>query len=153
MEVTARLLQRIKMPTPQQDIMNEGPGMKQRARETTAVGNEVMPRISAPPKAAPPSAKDLVNPDAKYGTRGKEQRIDTTNMTKQLGMPSYKHGTDFVPETGPAMLHKGEAVTPAKDNMKNMYSKITEGDAKPKKEIREMSVKKTHDGKHVVTHK
>ena len=30
--------------------------------------------------------------------------------------PSYATGTPFVPETGPAMLHRGEAVIPAKQN-------------------------------------
>ncbi len=142
---------------PVQDIMHEGPGLKQHMRETSAVANSVMPTTPAPKSTAgaePVKIKsDLVNPNGVFGTRGGEKRIDTKNMTKQLGMPSYKHGTDFVPETGPAMLHKGEKVTPAKENMKNnMYSKITEGDAKPKKEIKEMRVKKTHDGKHVVTH-
>lgn len=53
-----------------QNIMTEGPGLKQRARETAAVGNEVMPRVEAP-KAAPPSKKDLIRPDAKFGDRGK----------------------------------------------------------------------------------
>ncbi len=34
----------------------------------------------------------------------------------QFGWPQYKQGTPFVPETGPAILHKGEAVVPAEEN-------------------------------------
>ncbi len=32
-------------------------------------------------------------------------------------MPSYKEGTNYVPKTGPAILHKGEAVIPKEQNM------------------------------------
>jgi hypothetical protein len=32
------------------------------------------------------------------------------------GMPSYAAGTPYVPHTGPAMLHQGEKITPAKHN-------------------------------------
>lgn len=35
----------------------------------------------------------------------------------QHGMPSYKEGTKYVPKTGPAILHKGEAVIPKERNM------------------------------------
>ena len=132
-----------------QSIMTEGPGLKQRARETAAVGNEVMPRVEAP-KAFTPEKKDLIHPDAKFGDRGKEQRIDTSHMTPPLG--SFKHGTDYVPKTGVYKLHEGEAVTPKDKNMKNMYSKITEGDAKPKKEVKHVITKKLHDGKILHTH-
>ena len=31
-------------------------------------------------------------------------------------LPSYERGTDYVPETGPAILHKGEKVIPVADN-------------------------------------
>lgn len=75
---------------------------------------------------------------------------------EQLRAPhisSYKHGTDYVPKTGPALLHQGEKVIPAKENKMNPYEKITKGDAKPKKEIREMVHTKSHNGKHIVTHK
>jgi hypothetical protein len=36
---------------------------------------------------------------------------------------------------------------------RNPYKKITEGDKKPKKEISEISTKKSHDGKMVHTHR
>jgi hypothetical protein len=31
-------------------------------------------------------------------------------------IPKYQEGTDYVPKTGPAMLHRGEAVIPAEEN-------------------------------------
>ena len=48
----------------------------------------------------------------------------------------------------------GGLVTPQKDNsMAGMFDQITKGSDKPKKEIHEISIKKTHNGKHIVTHK
>lgn len=32
---------------------------------------------------------------------------------RQMGMPSYKNGTPFVPRTGPAIVHQGEMIVPA----------------------------------------
>jgi hypothetical protein len=64
-----------------------------------------------PPKDAKPVAMDKVNPGAKYGDRPGEKRINVSDMMKSL--PSYKDGTPSVPKTGPAILHKGEAVVPA----------------------------------------
>ena len=32
---------------------------------------------------------------------------------KTYAMPSYERGTDYVPRTGPAMIHQGEKITPA----------------------------------------
>ena len=49
----------------------------------------------------------------------------------------------------------GGLVTPQKDNsMAGMFDQITKGgEAKPKKEIKEMVHTKSHNGKHIVTHK
>lgn len=82
---------------------------------------------AAKPVAQQPSPADRVKPGAKYGDKPGEERIDVKDMTKPLAgqMPSYKDGTDYVPKTGPAMLHKGEAVVPKKDNM--VTDKITGG--------------------------
>jgi len=38
------------------------------------------------------------------------------------GISSYQYGTPFVPKTGLAMLHKGEAVIPANQNTYNTFS-------------------------------
>jgi hypothetical protein len=39
-------------------------------------------------------------------------------------IPSYEKGTDFVPETGPAYLHKGEKVVSKEKNMDDKISKV-----------------------------
>jgi hypothetical protein len=99
-------------------------------------------------KAAP---VDKVNPKGKYGDKPGEKRIDVSGMTKPL--PSYKHGIDYVPKTGPAILHKGERVTPEKDNMKDkVYGKVHEGDGKPPKKIKEIRTRKSASGGHIHEH-
>jgi hypothetical protein len=35
------------------------------------------------------------------------------SLASLLGIPQYEKGTGYVPNTGPAILHKGEAVIPA----------------------------------------
>ena len=101
------------------------------------------------------TVKDKINPTARYGDRGREQRIDTSKMTPALG--SFAKGTSHVPKTGIYKLHEGEAVIPKEKNMDSMKDKMTEAlggsDKKPKKEIKEMHVRKTANGKHIVTHK
>lgn len=98
------------------------------------------------------------------GAKGDVQKVTSATdpvhsgvMTpEQLRAPdirSYKHGTNFVPSTGLAVLHKGEKVVPAKENKMNPFEGITKGDKKPKKEIKDMVVSKSHNGKHIVTHK
>lgn len=90
--------------------------------------------------------------------KDKPKKVYTTDDLK-----SYKHGTDYVPKTGPANLHQGEAVLTkeeAKDyraakkenSMKNPYEMITKGDKKPAKEIKHIISHKTHDGKIIHTH-
>src|SRR5258708_7194566 len=99
MERVAELFQRINMPAPQQDIMNDGPGLKQRARETNAVLNAVSPVPEAPkPVNFAPTPAEKVNTKARFGSRPGEKRIDTSSMTKPLG--SFEKGTDRVPKTG-----------------------------------------------------
>lgn len=64
---------------------------------------------SSVPKSSP---VDKVN-SGKYGSKPGEKRPGAD------GMPSYKKGTKRVPKTGPAKLHKGEAVVPVKKVKKN----------------------------------
>lgn len=83
------------------------------------------PVVEAPKPVVETSAADRIHPSAKYGDKPGEKRIDVSDMIKPL--PSYKHGTDYVPKTGPAVLHEGEKVTPAKDNVSSITDKITGG--------------------------
>lgn len=46
----------------------------------------------------------------------------TGGLSQDVGLPTYKSGTAFVPKTGLAKLHRGEAVIPAKKN-KNFIQK------------------------------
>jgi hypothetical protein len=108
------------------------------------------------PKAEPVvSDKDKLHPNSKYGDNPGEQRIDVSAMTKPL-IQSYKKGTNYVPKTGLAILHKGEKVVPAKENKMDKTYDMVKGMAKdtpPKKEIKTMEHSKSHNGKHIVTHK
>jgi hypothetical protein len=118
------------------------------------------PKISTPPTETLPV--DKVAPKAKYGSKSGEQRIDPNelnNMTKPLGskpIGSFAKGTSHVPKTGVYKLHEGEAVIPKDKNMADMKDKmmasLSGDDKKPKKEIKEMHIRKTANGKHIVKH-
>lgn len=77
---------------------------------------------------------------------------------KPLG--SFKKGTKSVPKTGAYVLHEGEKVTPEEKNpdskkgekMATPYDMITGGKKAPKT-IQRHEYHRTHNGKHVVTHK
>jgi len=119
--------------------------------------NAVATPTPAPPLKAPTASVpvDRVNPRARYGSRPGEKRIDVGSMTKPLG--SFEKGTDSVPKTGVYKLHEGEAVIPKEENMKDMKDKmvssLSDGEKKPKKEIKEMVHRKSKNGKHIVVHK
>jgi hypothetical protein len=78
--------------------------------------------------------------------------------------PSYKKGTDYVPETGPAKLHKGEAVLKKEDadkyragaamahGMGSLSDELGGKEAKPKKEIKHIVTKKAKSGGYIHEH-
>jgi hypothetical protein len=83
--------------------------------------------------------------------------------------PSYKNGTDRVPKTGPAKLHKGEAVLKKEDAdkyreakgkamskesaMKSVADELGgHQEAKPKKEIHEIRTRKGKSGGYIHEH-
>jgi len=109
---------------------------------------------SAPASDTKPTSGggSVINPNAKYGDRPGEKRIDTTEMTKPLG--KFHKGTPYVPKTGNYTLKKGEAVIPEELNpvKTNPFELITKGDKKPKKEIKEIRTRRAHDGKLIHTH-
>lgn len=136
---------------PEQDLMNDGPGLKQRNRETAAVSTAVMPASGATSgtvakPASPPTSVDKVN-RGKFGSKPGEKSV---SEMKALGV--LHKGTDYVPKTGNYTLQKGEAVVSKEKNKMNPYAKITEGDKKPKKEIKRIITHKSHDGKLIHTH-
>lgn len=63
-------------------------------------------------------------PDEEYERLQKEadDTAGTGGLNMDMAIPQYKKGTDFVPKTGLAMLHRGEKVTPAKKNKKKWIS-------------------------------
>lgn len=95
--------------------------------------------------------------DDAIGTGGASEDMKSNNLLNAGAAGSvatYKNGTDYVPKTGLAMLHKGEKVIPAKENKmdaKAAMAGIT-GGKKPPKKIKEIRTRKTDDGKYVHTH-
>lgn len=93
---------------------------------------------------------------ADYGKldRQAEDALATSGVSEAI--KSYKNGTDYVPKTGLALLHKGEKVVPAKENKpmdaKAAMAGITGGKKKPPKKVKEIRTRKTDDGKYVHTH-
>lgn len=97
------------------DTASAAKGINEKAKMIQSLN---APSTPAPEKPSTESASaDKINPKARYGDRGKEKRIDTSEMTRPLG--SFEKGTDNVPKTGVYKLHKGEAVIPKKENMKH----------------------------------
>lgn len=86
------------------------------------------------------------------------QGADVANNIK-----GYKHGTDRVPKTGPAILHKGEAVLKKEDADKYRAAKGSafsaageamgaESEHKHKKEVKEVRTRKGHKGGYIHEH-
>jgi hypothetical protein len=141
------------------DTENVQPEISQKMQNINEYKNATKPTFSAEPvRDNSPSMKDKIAPKARYGARHGEQRIETAPMTKPLG--SFEKGTDSVPKTGVYKLHKGEAVIPKDKNPMKQVDKAMASskdmmgdDKKPKKAIKHIETRKTHDGKFVHTHK
>ncbi len=89
-------------------------------------------------------------PDAEY------ERLQT-DANNTLARRSYKHGTDYVPKTGPAILHKGEAVLNKHEAEQHRIYKSTAealggGQEKAKKEIKEIRTRKGHKSGYIHEH-
>jgi hypothetical protein len=148
------------MPDKANKLLKMGAG----SREESGLGNrkqneeEYEKAVGGPPempKANPPQQVDKIHSGAKFGDKPGEKRINVDQFTKPLG--SFKHGTDYVPKTGNYKLHEGEAVTPKEDNMADsklfdMVPGRSSSEKKPEKHIKEIKIRKSHDGKHIVTH-
>jgi hypothetical protein len=71
-------------------------------------------------------------------------------------MPSYKEGTARVPKTGPALLHKDEAVLPKHEaehyRMAGAHDALGSKEHKPEKKIKHIVTKKAKNGGYIHEH-
>jgi hypothetical protein len=116
-------------------------------------GEAAVPKAMRKPLGEPISYKKLEHLRNEYQGEAAVPKA----MRKPLGEPiSYKEGTDYVPKTGTYKLHEGEAVVPKEENMKSgtdhAHAALAGKDGKPKKEIKEMTIRRLHDGKLHVKH-
>lgn len=144
------------------DIKHTYEGVRSTLKQYDTIGDELHQKaamaLPPAPAANPPAPEAAIkNPPKKdsgkrYGDRPGEKRLDAEGNE----MKSYKDGTDFVPKTGPAILHKGEKVVPAEENKmdaKAAMEGITGKKAKkPPKKIKEIRTKMSDNGKVVHTH-
>ena len=84
--------------------------------------------------------------------------MDYVNLNHGAAERSYKHGTDYVPKTGPAVLHKGEAVLKKEDaekyrkHLSHLSSELGGADEKPPKEIDHIRTRKAKSGGYIHEH-
>lgn len=98
---------------------NTGAGLAERARANKEA-NDYVKSMSTPPKEEPAASPYAATPQDRVAhprpvPKGeKDMKKKAEDWAKPLG--SYKHGTDYVPQTGVYKLHEGEAVTPKEKN-------------------------------------
>jgi hypothetical protein len=120
--------------------------------------------VAAP--SAPRTGAGVGGTAKPYGSQGKEKRIDTSGMTSP-NIKTYDKGG----VVGGSNLHDGKhqlailkegerVLTPEQTKVYDKGGKVmatpydmVSGGKTPKKEIKEMVHSKTHNGKHVITHK
>jgi len=115
------------MPQSDSDQAGIAAGLQNRIQQSAAI--KAMRDNDEHPKEKPayvPPVGDPNNPKTRYGAhpeRG-ENRIDVTDWIKPLPtQKKYHKGVSSVPETGPAILKKGEKVIPAEENPDNPDNK------------------------------
>ena len=139
------------------------------------VPDSLVPKAKPAP-SNPQHDQDVINATHAFGMKAfagdkVPAKASKASPTKAQAMPSHKDGTDYVTKTGPAKLHKGEAVLKKEDADKLRAAK-DKGMAKhsamdavagelggkkeetPKKEIKHIIVRKAKnkEGKHVNIH-
>jgi hypothetical protein len=105
-------------------------GMMQHHSNFDSAANEMRQHFSSPGEQESP-AED----NAEGGEAAEAQQAPPQSAAQ---LPSYKDGIDSVPKTGPAILHEGEAVIPAAQNVSDqgdikMFSKDAKGNPPPKR--------------------
>jgi len=103
-----------KMDELKDEQRSDAEGIKANVRNAAAAREYLKnPTASIPvvaPVAATPSRTDLINPNARYGSRPGEVRLDSEgNAMPKVALPSYDDGGD-VPEDQIAAVHAGEKV-------------------------------------------
>ena len=116
-----------------EDVSSVASGLRARAQNVSDYNNQVPGgllggAVQSNPQPTPvdqgSSPKDKVNPKGKYGDRKGEKRIDTSSMTKPLGL---KKGASKIKKARIVKVHKGEAVVPASRQKKAAKSGLLKG--------------------------
>lgn len=91
-----------------------------------------------------------------------DNTLATAGANVDNNIKTYHKGTDYVPKTGPAVLKQGEVVLDpekgekyrkAKANGLDATKEVLGGESEPKKEIRELRIRKGHGGNgHIIEH-
>lgn len=144
----------------------QGPGMgKELGEKMTQVNNarQALNPGSEAPKMSPTGAPAHMTPaQGPYGSQGSEKRIDVTNYQKPLASQMPKmHDGGTVTHTGPHVLKAGEKVltkeqhghiTNALSLAQTALSHEPEQDVKPPKVVKDMRIRRSANGGHIVTH-
>ncbi len=159
------------MPNAMDDVKNQVRQVGQNAKDTVTLKPQRQ-SISDSISNAVHGAEDTVKgwagkaTDALLGPSDKRVPLSTK---VSVGKPSYKDGTDRVPKTGDAKLHKGEAVLKKEDAdkyreakgkgmskesaMKSVADELGgKSEPKPKKEIHEIRTRKGKSGGYIHEH-
>lgn len=94
--------------------------------------------------------------DAEASNKGDLSVSKYEGLSTGAALKGYKKGTDNVPKTGPAILHKGEAVLKKSDA--EQYRKVLglskmagkDAEAKPSKKVKEVRIRKGSEGGYIV---
>ncbi len=126
------------------DISDAVSMKKQRQAVSDALGGAVSKVKSMLPHSTAPIA-----------TYTPQQKPTPTPVKASGKMPSYKSGTLHVPKTGPAKLHKGEAVLKKEDADKlrdSVSSELGGSSEKPAKHIKHIVTRKGKSGGYIHEH-
>jgi hypothetical protein len=83
---------------------------------------------------------------------------DYNRLSTESAIKGYKHGTDYVPKTGPAVLHKGEAVLKKEDaekyrkHLSHVADELGGDPAKAPKVIDHIRTRKAASGGYIHEH-
>lgn len=76
------------------------------------IATDIDRSVNAPPAPRVPTAEDAMRTAAARGDLSTVRSILGLHDNGMKGVPNFEDGTDYVPHTGFALLHEGEAVIP-----------------------------------------